>query len=256
MSEAHADAVVRRVRFDPTRPRGADAYDRAFRHSRRVSILKVALPAIAGVALAGFFLTMRFADITGTTAVATSGLNVDTKTLVMDAPHMSGYDSNHHPYTVKATKAIQDLVNPQIVNLETIDAHFATDEVNTAVLKARAGVLNNGKNLLRLDKGVTIVTTDGYHANLVDADIDIGKGRLVSGKPIEIHSSDGNWLKANGVTIENKGAKLTFVGGVSVNYIPADHDAAAAAPAAGPAAGVGGAPAAGAPAVRRKRATP
>ena len=40
-----------------------------------------------------------------------------------------------------------------------------------------------------------------------------------------IREHDGNWLKANGVNIENKGAKITFTNGVRVNYIQSDQDA-------------------------------
>lgn len=230
MTESHAHTVARRVRFDPTRPRGVDAYKRAFSHSRRVTFLKFALPTIAAISVAGFFLTMRFADFTGAASVAVSGLSVDSKSLVMDAPHMSGFDSSRHPYQLKASRAVQDLVNPKVVNLDTIDAHFATDDTNTAILKARSGVLDNAKNTLALKNGITIETSDGYRATMIDADIDITRGKLVSLKPVEIHSTDGNWLRANGVSIENKGAKVTFINGVSVNYVPSDQDAPPAAP--------------------------
>jgi lipopolysaccharide export system protein LptC len=229
MAEFDTHPAAHRVRFDPTRPRDAGSYRRAFRHSRRVRFLKFALPTIAALSIGGFFLTMHFADITSAT-VAVGGLNVDTKSLIMDAPHMSGFDSSRRPYQLKARTAVQDLVNPQVVNLNLIDAHFATDDTNTAVLKARSGVLNNAKNTLGLRNGITIVTSDGIRATMIDADIDITKGKLDSLKPVEIHSSDGNWLKANGVNIEDKGARMTFINGVSVYYIPSDDDAAPAAP--------------------------
>jgi len=209
MSERTANA--HRVRFDPTRARGADIYQRASRHSRRVSVLKLALPVAAIVAVGGFFFTMRFADFTGRGTVAVKGLNIDTKSLIMEAPHLSGFDSSKRPYRVNASTAVQDLANPQLVHLETIDAHFATDDTNTAVLKSRSGLLDNAKNKLRLRNGITIVTTNGYHVTMIDADIDIAAGKLVSLKPVEIHSTGGDWLKASGVYIENKGAKVTFV---------------------------------------------
>ena len=226
MSQSQSQAVAGRVRFDPTRARGADIYQRAFRHSRRVGALKIALPVIAVIAVGGFFLTMRFADLGGgVSAVSMKGLDVDTKSLIMDAPQMQGFDSNRRPYRVTASEAVQDLVNPKIVNLVSIDAHFATDDTNRAILKARSGVLDNARNRLGLRNGITIVTTDGYHVTMIDADMDTDKGNLISLKPVEIHSDDGNWLKANGVNIENKGAKITFTNGVRVNYIQSDQDA-------------------------------
>jgi len=237
MSDTPSRAVATRVRFDPTQTRRADIYLKAFRHSRRVTALKIALPVIALVAVGGFFLTMRFTDLSGAAAVVVNGINIDTKSLIMDAPHMSGFDSNRRPYQVKATKAVQDLVNPKIVNLETIDAHFATDDINTAVLKARAGILDNLRNRLGLRNGITIVTSDGYHVTMIDADMDINKGTLVSHKPVEIHAGDGSWLKANGVSIADKGAKMIFVDGVSVHYIPSDKDSGPAADGRAGAAG-------------------
>jgi lipopolysaccharide export system protein LptC len=224
MAEPYASAVPRRVRFDPTRARGADAYDHAARHSRRVALFKFGLPAAAAVSIVGFFLTMRFADVTGTPQIAATGLDIPSKTVIMSAPHVSGFDSSQHPYLLTAIRGVQDLVNPSVVNLDRIDARFATDEVNTAVLKARAGVLDSGRNRLALTEGITIETTDGYRATMADADIDITGGNLASQKPVEVHSADGNWLKANGVIVENKGAKVTFINGVTVNYVPADGD--------------------------------
>ena len=47
MAELHTQVVPRRVRFDPTRPRGADAYGHAFRHSRRVTFLNPTAPKVA-----------------------------------------------------------------------------------------------------------------------------------------------------------------------------------------------------------------
>ena len=40
---------------------------------------------------------------------------------------MSGYDAARHPYEVKAMRALQDLNNPKMVTLDTVDANFATD---------------------------------------------------------------------------------------------------------------------------------
>jgi lipopolysaccharide export system protein LptC len=223
-------AAGRRVRFDPTRPRGAADYVRAHRHSRRVKFLKYALPTIAAASVAGFILTMRFADITGAALVGLSGINIQEKRLVMDAPHMSGYDADRRPYEVKAIKALQSLDNPKMVTLDTIDAKFGTDGPDTVRVKARSGLFNGNQNSLLLQNGIAIDTSDGYQATLQDANIDISKGNLASQKPVEVHASDGSWLKANGVQILNRGAKVTFVNGVSVNFIPTDDDKAAANP--------------------------
>ena len=232
MTDAAPPTAPHQVRFDPTRPRGPRDYVKAHRHSRHVRFLKFALPTIAVASVAGFFLTMRFADLTGAAVIGLAGLNVEKKSLVMDAPHMSGYDAARHPYEVKAIRALQDLVNPKVVTLDTVDAHFATDDDSTLRLKARTGVFDGTKNTLALKDGITIESSDGYVAALQDAQIDIGKGNIVSRKPVEIHSSDG-WLKANGVQIVNRGARVKFVNGVSLSFMPPpSNDTAAGKPAA------------------------
>ena len=81
---------------------------------------------------------MRFADITRMTSVTAAGLNVDSKSLTMEAPHMSGFDSSRHPYQLKAIKAVQDLVNPQVINLDTMTSEVsktATTTGNTRMTK-------------------------------------------------------------------------------------------------------------------------
>src|SRR5690349_9879438 len=124
MTDSAPLPAVRRLRFDPTRPRGVQDYERARRHSRRVLFLKFALPTIAAVSVIGFFLTMRFADMTGAALVGLAGLNIEKKSLVMDAPHMQGYDADRRPYQLNALKALQDLNNPKLITLDTIDALF------------------------------------------------------------------------------------------------------------------------------------
>ena len=50
----------RNIRFDPTKERGAVYYDQAARHTRRVRLLKIALPTVAVLSVAGFFAVMSW----------------------------------------------------------------------------------------------------------------------------------------------------------------------------------------------------
>src|SRR5581483_4000519 len=184
MTDLTEAPAPRRIRFDPTRPRGGDDYGRAHRHSRRVQWLKFALPAVAAVAIVGFFLAMRFES--GGDAVSLAGINIADKSLVMNAPHISGFEGTRRAYEVKAARATQDLKNPKIVTLDDIDARFGLDGTSTATLNAKQGVFNADTNLLVLQNGITISTSDGYSGTLRDAHVDIGKGTLSSANPIEI----------------------------------------------------------------------
>src|SRR3954447_5303222 len=106
----YADSPApRRIRFDPTRPRGREAYASAHRHSVVVRWLKFVLPAIALAGVVAFFVTMRFVSGTGEAVISLAGINFESKSLVMKAPHISGFSGTQQSYEVKATRALQDL---------------------------------------------------------------------------------------------------------------------------------------------------
>src|SRR5581483_7280784 len=190
-------------------------------------------PAVAAVAIVGFFLAMRFES--GGDAVSLAGINIADKSLVMNAPHISGFEGTRSAYEVKAARATQDLKNPKIVTLDDIDARFGLDGTSTATLNAKQGVFNADTNLLVLQNGITISTSDGYSGTLRDAHVDIGKGTLSSANPIEIRSDAGS-LRANSIDIADRGKRVKFSGGVSVSFVPPPD--AFAPPGSAPAAGL------------------
>jgi lipopolysaccharide export system protein LptC len=235
-----ARPAPRRIRFDPTGPRPGRDYGHAERHSRRVRWLKIALPTIAAVAVVGFFLAIRF-EAAGE-AVSLAGINIEDKSLVMKAPHISGFEGTRQAYEVHATRAIQDLSNPKVVTLQEIVAKFGMQGGGTATVDAAAGVYDGNANLLTLKNGIAIATTDGYHATMVDAKVDVKGGTLVTQKPLEIHSADG-MIKANGVQVSDRGKHILFTGGVTVNFVPPPDAAASLMPGAAPAPANAAAPA-------------
>ncbi len=224
-----APPAPRRIRFDPTRARERDDFVAAHRHSRRVTWLKIGLPALAAVAVVGFFLAMRFEA--GGGAVSLAGIDMQDKSLIMKTPHISGFDGTRRAYEVTATRAVQNLENPKVVTLDAINAKFGLDGGGTATLKATTGIYDGNSNLLTLKNGIAIATTDGYQAKLNDADVDMKGGTLASQRPIEIHSVDGS-IRANAISITERGKHVLFSGGVTVNFVPPAE--ALPAPAAEP----------------------
>jgi len=206
----------RRLRFDPRRITRED-YGSARRHSQRVRLLKFGLPGLAIVGAAIFFVTMHF-DVGGG-PISLAGINIEQKKLVMQAPHISGFEGTRRAYDVKAARATQDLTNPKVFTLQQITATFGTGGDATAKLDAAIGIYNGNSNLLTLKKGIALVTSDGYRAKLVEAKVDIAKGALVSKSPVEITSGDGV-LTANGIEVSERGKHVKFTGGVSLNFVP------------------------------------
>ena len=116
---AAAESGERRIRFDPTQERGTISYDRAARHSRRVRLLKIGLPTVAVLSIVGFFVVLSWdSGGDGLPALTLSGINIESRQITMDKPHISGFDGTKRAYEVHAEKATQELGNAKIVTLE------------------------------------------------------------------------------------------------------------------------------------------
>lgn len=221
--EAPAEPAGRRIRFDPTRVRGEDYFTRASRHSRTVRWLKIALPVVAAAGVASFFVAMQLAPNPDEAVITLAGVNVEKKSVEMKAPHISGFEGSKRAYEIKATRAIQDLNNPKVVTLEEIVAKFGIGDGTTANVNAAIGVFDGTTKGLTLRDGITLKTSNGYEAKLVEAAIDMEKGHLATEKPVTIKGAEGS-ISANSMEIVDRGAKIRFGGGVSVTFVPKDDD--------------------------------
>ncbi len=237
-ARAAAAAGERNIRFDPTKERGAVYYDKAARHSRHVRLLKFGLPALALLSVSGFFLVMALnrGGGDGLPALTLSSINLDTREITMDKPHISGFEGTRQAYEVTAATAVQALGNPKVVNLETIDARFAVADDVRAHLLAKAGVYDADTQKLTLDGGIDITTTNGYTGRLEHADIDIEKGTVFSDSGVDLGGKEGR-ITADSIEVLDRGKHIFFRGNVKVRYAPPEEEGggAAAASAAGPA---------------------
>lgn len=237
-ARAAAATGERNIRFDPTKERGALYYDKAARHTRHVRLLKFGLPTLAILSVAGFFIIMainRGGD--GLPALTLSGINLDTREITMDKPHISGFDGTKQSYEVNAAKAVQALGNPKVVNLETIDANFAVAEDVRAHLIAKSGIYDANTQKLQLDGGIDITTTNGYTGRLDHADIEIEKGTVFSDTGVDLAGKEGR-ITADQIQVLDHGKHIFFRGNVKVHFTPPEEEegaATAAADATGPA---------------------
>lgn len=215
-AEAPAPPSKRVIRFDPTQERGEATFDRAHRHSRMVRWLKFVLPGLAAVGVLGFFAVMRLYPQEDPAAVIqTTGLSLESKSLVMEKPNISGFEGTRHAYEVKADRAVQDLTNRNLTTLDNIEASFGIADNVTAEVTAATGIIDTATKLLLLKGGITVSTSNGYRATFSDAEVSLDKGTLVSNSPLAIVSSDGR-IEANSVSVRDRGARVLFDGGVKV----------------------------------------
>jgi lipopolysaccharide export system protein LptC len=245
---AAAESGERRIRFDPTKERGEVTYDHAARHSRQVRLLKIALPAVALIAVSGFFAVMWVGPKgDGLPTLSLSGINIESRQITMDKPNISGFDGTRRAYEVHAEKATQQLGNPKIVTLETIVARFAIGDKARANIEAVTGVYDGNTQMLKLTDGISLTTTDGYSAEIDHADVDIEKGNIVSDAPVVIRGKEGS-ITANSIEVLDRGKHIFMRGDVKLVYTPPEQPEEEEPPATEATAGTAETPPGSAPA--------
>ncbi|MGY6707531.1 MAG: LPS export ABC transporter periplasmic protein LptC [Rhizobiaceae bacterium] len=184
------------------------AYLRAQRHSRRVRVLKIALPALALLVVAGVGL-YSLVGLPGGVSVNLGGTVLEGGRLVMANPELDGYTPENRPYSMRAERATQAVGNTNVIHLEKIGARLPIDRENWAEVDAEAGVFDREANTLELSDGVTISMDTGMTASLRSAMVDIGLGVMSTAEPVEINMS-GTRLSADSMRVAERGGVLIF----------------------------------------------
>jgi lipopolysaccharide export system protein LptC len=214
---------------NPALQAGMDArFAIAARHSRLVRILRIAVPAVVGLAMAGVVaisIFNPFRALMKQLPLDMDNLVVSGSKITMEAPHMSGFTPDQRPYEVWAKTATQDLTDPDHVELKTLRAKVLQEDRSTVTLEARTGLFDTKAQLLDLRKDIFLQSSTGYEARLSQAMLDIGKGTVTSEEPVDVKLLNGT-LTADRLRITEKGALVRFEGHVVMNLIMDSPDPA------------------------------
>lgn len=192
----------------PAVARDEAAFLGALRHSRRVRVIKIALPLAAAVMAAGFAAYSWVFSPSGLALEVDGSAIVDGR-LVMANPKLTGYTRENLPYSMSAERAIQDMARAGIVELEKIDARLPVDAARLAMIVADRGVYDQEANRLEITSPVSFRTSDGVRARLGSASIDIGTSELRTDQPVEIEQ-DGSRITADGLQVLERGKVFVF----------------------------------------------
>ena len=195
---------------------GGRAFRAAARHSRRVRILRVLIPAGAGLAVAGTVAaTAWLQPLRALTKVPIEigSVVVSGTKITMEAPKLTGFTRDNRAYNVTADAASQDLVNPTVLELSGVRAKFEMQSKGTVDVTAVAGLYDTKSELLTLTQYVHIISSDGYEGHLTAATVDVRKGLIVSEQPVEVNLPNGK-LNAKRMEVVDNGALMRFDGGI------------------------------------------
>ena len=194
----------------------------AARHSRMVRMLRVAVPAAVLLAMASIVL---ISVINPFRILAPNNVPVDMSNLVvsgtkitMETPHLAGFSTDQRPYEVWAKSAIQDLTDPDHVELRTLRAKVMMEDKSTVTMDARTGFFDSKQQMLDLRKDIFLQSSTGNEARLSQAYVDINKGTVTSDEHVDVKLLNGT-LTADRLRIINSGEIVRFEGNVVMNLI-------------------------------------
>jgi lipopolysaccharide export system protein LptC len=208
----------------------------AERHSRMVRILRIAVPAavvLSLLAIVGVSVFNPFRMLLPKLPVDIGNLVVSGTKITMESPHLAGFSTDQRPYELWAKAAVQDLTDPDHVELQTLRAKMLMEDRTTMTMDARTGLYDSKEQQLDLRKDIFLQSSTGYEAKLSQAFIDINKGTVTSEEHVDVKLLNGT-LTADKLRIYNSGEVVRFEGNVVMNLIM-DNPPAQAEPEPAPA---------------------
>ena len=184
-------SATRRVGVVPP-PDRERAFAKAKRRSARVRLLRRAIlvggvGAVAGVAAIAFF--NPFATRLG--SLNFGALSVDGTKIVMERPKLAGFRSDGQPYILTAERALQDIKQPTVAQLEKVSGEIGMAGGQTTRLSADAGVYDSVSERMELSKNVRI-ENGRFTVLLRSARFDFKSGVYGSDEPVEVRAGDGD----------------------------------------------------------------
>ena len=215
----------------PHTPAGRPARRRAFaaarRHSRRVGLLRVLLPLAGVLAVAGFVMKTHFA-LPGDVDLTAASLSVTRNSIIMDRPHLTGFDGDRREYSLLADRAIQPLSSPGQVRLEDIEAKVSAAGHGPTSITAEAGDYDHEKSTLQLLGAIAVDSAEGYRLRMSGANVDFGAETMASENPVSIGYADSE-ITGQKLSVSDGGKLIVIEGNVRTVLMPPKRAAAPAA---------------------------
>jgi lipopolysaccharide export system protein LptC len=214
-----ARADHRRTVFAPPSDRER-AFAKARRHSSRIRILRKAILACAVGSVAAMVLIGIYNPFsTKLGSLSFSQISIDGTKIAMARPKLAGFRSDGQPYEMTAERALQDMRQPTVVELEKVSGEIGSTEGETTRLTADTGLYDSVAQRMKLSRNVRIASAR-FEVRLRSADIDFKTGVYQSDEPVEVHVSDGTTITGDRATARNNGQEFVFEGRVRTTIKP------------------------------------
>lgn len=196
--------------------------------SRLVRRLRIALPVVAVVLIAAFFLNTRSNSVDQAFLKDFETLNASTEELHMANPRFAGVDDDGKPFEITARSAKQAPNARDIVELEDPRAVQGGDD-DASVVTAKRGVYSSERNILELQNDVTLRHRFGAETYVLrsPAATVLIKDEIVSSDAgVGAEGAKGEAIAADRMTAYRGENKVVFEGNVSMRIFPNSKNAA------------------------------
>ena len=195
--------------------RQARAYKLALVHSARVKKLKVLLP-IAALIISLLFIGVSFLRTFLPENLTIQSAKIEDGKIVMESPAIAGRNDDGVSYSMTATRALQDLQNPNMISLENVKAAMPMSKEVIARVIASAGIFDRATDRMQLTAPFDVNLSNGLTAKFQSANMDVKAGTLDTPDTITISTPEAS-IVADSMKITDKGKTITFTGGVRVD---------------------------------------
>ena len=208
----------------------------ASRHSRMVRFLRIAVPGAVCLAMAGVIgisVFNPFRMLMPKLPIDMGNLVVSGTKITMESPHLSGYTGDQRPYELWAKTAVQDVTNPDLVELNKLRTKLLLQDGSTVFMDSLTGLFDNKQQTLDLHKDIFLQTTTGYEARLTQAFVDLVRNTVDSDEHVDVKLTNGT-VSSDRLRITGGGELIIFEGNVVMHLDHFDDDGAQAAPTPSP----------------------
>lgn len=220
--------VAKRSRLESLPSRARITGDQAAARSRLVRRLRIILPTLALVLIAGLLATTRERGVDDAFLDDFTDLTASTDEYKMANPKFAGVDDDGQPYEITAKEALQAPEDKEVVQLVEPRAVTNSNDKSTTVT-ARKGVFRSQANTLDLTDAVTLehkIGADSYVLTTPAATVAIREETVDSTAGV-VGESEAGTLRADRMRAYNGEGRVVFEGNVSMRIFPSKAKAAA-----------------------------
>ena len=195
----------------------AQGFRAASRHSSRVTFLRRLILGAASFGSVGFVALTWFNPFAKPAMnVSIKGTNLDGTRVTMEQPRLAGYRKDGRPYEVNANSGVQDVRQPNVIELNNLDAKIGMIDQTTVRVLSAAGIYDSFREFMDFHNAVRIRSTN-YDIDMKSAKMDFKTGAIVTDESVKVLITEGEIL-ADRMNMLDNGQSLVFEGKVHSTF--------------------------------------